>query len=81
MQQAGKILEVSPRSLFGKFPYPHEQSLIRQFTKEVDESVMFVSPMTVAVPIPLQHLPPDFRRKKIHEHLSKAKEILENMGL
>jgi hypothetical protein len=81
MQQAGKILEVSPRSLFGRFPYPHEQSLIRDFTKQVDESVMFVSPETVAIPIPLQRLPPDFRRRKIKEHIGKARDILISLGV
>jgi hypothetical protein len=79
--EARHALEVSPKSLFGRFPYPHEQTLIRDFTKEVDESVMFVSPETVAIPIPLQRLPPDFKRRKIKEHLEKAKAILDSMGI
>jgi hypothetical protein len=79
MIEAHDALEVSPKSLFGRYPYPHEQSLIRNFTKEVDESVIFVSPSTVAVPIPLQHLPADFRRRKIKEHLTRAREILNDL--
>lgn len=79
MIQPKDALEVSPKSLFGRHPYHHEQKLIREFTTEIDSSVAFVSPRTILSPIPLQHLPVDFRRKKIKEHLEKARSILNNL--
>lgn len=79
MIQVGQALEVSPKSLFGRHSYPHEQNLIRQFTQEIDESVLFVSPRTVMSPIPLEHLPVDFRRRKIKQHLERAREILNDL--
>lgn len=81
MIEASHALEISPKSLFGRHPYPHEQTLIRQFTNEVDKSVIFVSPMTVAVPVPMEHLPADFRRRKIKEHLERARDTLVELGV
>ena len=81
MIQAKDALEISPKSLFGRHPYHNEQSLIRDFTESVDKSVAFVSPLTILSPIPLQHLPADWKRRKIHEHLEKARQSLEELGV
>lgn len=81
MPEVSQALEISPKSLFGRHPYPYEQRLIRDFITEVDKSVVFVSPLSVGVPFPLEKLPPDFRRNKIKEHLSKSREILGELGV
>jgi hypothetical protein len=75
------VIEISPRSLFGRHSYVGEQRLILALTKEIDETVALVSPHTVVMPLPLQRLPAEYRRGKIKEHLTRAKAILETMGV
>jgi hypothetical protein len=33
------------------------------------------------MPIPFQRLPPEFKRRKIREHLEKARNILVELGV
>lgn len=75
------MIEVSPKPLFGKHSYGGEQRLIVGVVKEIDLTVALVSPMTAAIPFPLQKLPAEFRRRKIKEHLTKAKMILNELGV
>jgi len=74
-------IEVSPNSLFGKHPYGKEQSLIRDAVTEIERSIIFVSPRSAALPIPLQRLPADLKRRKIKEHLTIARQKLEELGV
>jgi hypothetical protein len=75
------VLEVAPRSLFGRHSYPTEQRLMLALNKQIDYTVALVSPMSIGVPLPLQRLPADFRRKKIREHLVKAQELIKEIGI
>ena len=75
------MIEVSPRSLFGKHSYPREQLLILNLAREIDFTVALVSPRTLALPVPLERLPAEFRRNKIKEHLGKAKAMLVELGV
>jgi len=75
------VVEISPRSLFNRHSYLKEQQLIVSLTKEIDSSIAFISPMTELMPIPFQRLPPEYKRRKIREHLEKARSILTELGV
>jgi hypothetical protein len=74
-------VEVAPHSMFGQHSYAKEQMIILQLTKEVDVTTALISPLTVEMPIPLQHLPANWRREKIKQHLGRAKVLLTELGL
>lgn len=73
------MIEVAAHSMFGKHSYPKEQAIIMQLTKEVDVTTALISPLTVEIPLPLQHLPADWRRNKIKEHMIKAQNLLKEL--
>lgn len=75
------VVEISPGSLFNRHSYLKEQQLILNLTKEIDTTIAFISPRTELIPIPLQRLPPEFKRRKIREHLEKARNILVELGV
>jgi len=76
------MMTVNPQSLFGKYPYLHEQRMIVNFTKEIDRTVVLVSPRTVGMlGISYYAESNETKRKKIKEHLTRARDILSEMGV
>jgi len=74
-------IEVAPSSLFGRHNYPTEQIMLQMFMRSVDRTIALVRPLAIGLPIPLEKLPFEFRRKKVIEHLGKAKDVLKEMGV
>jgi len=75
------VVEISPHSMFGRHSYLKEQQLILSLTREIDSTIAFISPRTELMPIPFQRLPPEFKRRKIREHLAKAQQVLNELGV
>jgi hypothetical protein len=73
------VLEIAPHSLFGKHSYPTEQALIMKSLMEIEDAIVLVKPMAVGMPFPLERLPFEMRRKKVSEHLSRAKKLLDEL--
>jgi hypothetical protein len=76
------MVEISAgHSLFGKHPYIREQLLLTEFGKQIDSAIGLVKPMAVMIPLPLEKLPFHYRRRKVLEHLDKAKKVLNEIGV
>ena len=80
------MVEFNPRSLFGKHPYALEQFWLHQAGlvsagARVAETIAFVEPVTIGLPLPLQKLPVEWRKKWIRKNLTKAKHILTELGV
>lgn len=75
------MIEVASHSLFGKHNYAKEQTLLLGMAKELDLAVALVSPLSVEIPLPSQYLPAHWKRVKIKEHLTRARELLERIGV
>jgi hypothetical protein len=75
------MMEINPKSIFGRHSYSNEQLLLRNFIKEVDSAITLVEPLSVGMPELILKLPRDFKIKKIKGHIGKAKTILEEIGV
>lgn len=71
-----------PKSLFGKYPYMREQSILFHAAEDIQRGAVIIKPEIIPdVKFLLRLTTPEWRRKRSAELLTRALDNLRDMGV